>query len=90
MSTGANGCLGQEVARVGARLALLGRRTEKAHISLADLVDLSGIWAAPSTDLLDPNALMGTVDLALKHLGKLDVLVNTGSTMRGPLWPKRY
>jgi len=78
--TGATGVLGGEmarsVARSGARVAVLGRREEKAR-RLAEEIEAEGKEAlALPADVLDSDQLRGARDALLERWGRLDILVN--------------
>jgi NAD(P)-dependent dehydrogenase (short-subunit alcohol dehydrogenase family) len=78
--TGATGVLGSEMARAlarsGARVALLGRREEKAS-SLASELESEGAEAlALPADVLDRSQLEGAKIALLRRWGRVDILVN--------------
>ena len=78
--TGATGVLGGEMARSlarsGARVAVLGRRKEKAR-RLAEEIEAEGKEAlALPADVLDSDQLRGARDALLERWGRLDILVN--------------
>jgi NAD(P)-dependent dehydrogenase (short-subunit alcohol dehydrogenase family) len=78
--TGATGVLGSEMAhslaRSGARVAVLGRREEKAH-RVADEIELAGGEAmALPADVLDADQLEGARTALLERWGRVDILVN--------------
>lgn len=81
MVTGANGNLGSEVAKAfyeaGARLVLVGRKMEKIHSALPDLVSKDRVFVAPSTDLTDERAVQELVDAVVERWTRIDVLANT-------------
>ncbi len=81
MVTGANGNLGSEVAKAfydaGARLALVGRKAEKVHSALPNLVSKDRVFVAPSTDLTDERVVQQLVDTVVETYGQIDVLANT-------------
>ena len=78
--TGATGVLGGAMARGlsnnGARVAVLGRREEKAQ-QLVEEIEQTGTEAlALPADVLDKSQLEGASKTLLKHWGTLDILVN--------------
>ena len=78
--TGATGVLGSEMARAlarsGARVALLGRREEKAS-SLASELESEGAEAlALPADVLDRSQLEEAKIALLRRWGRVDILVN--------------
>jgi NAD(P)-dependent dehydrogenase (short-subunit alcohol dehydrogenase family) len=87
MVTGANGNLGSTVAkafhRAGANLALVGRKIERIHSTLPDLVSEDRVFVAPSTDLTKTDAVQALVTAILDTWGRIDVLANTVGGYRG-------
>ncbi|MGZ9013887.1 MAG: SDR family oxidoreductase [Burkholderiales bacterium] len=84
--TGATGGIGRhvalELARAGARLALVGRDAEALR-SLARTVDALGPESVPLRfDLASPSGHAALVDHAAAKLGGLDVLVNNAGVQR--------
>lgn len=78
--TGATGVLGGEMARglanAGARVAILGRRAEKAREISEDII-VSGGEAMPlAADVLERDALIDARDRLHEKWGRVDVLVN--------------
>jgi NAD(P)-dependent dehydrogenase (short-subunit alcohol dehydrogenase family) len=78
--TGATGVLGGEMARAlarsGARVAVLGRREEKARRVAAE-IDQDGAEAlALPADVLDRGQLEDARDALLRRWGRVDILVN--------------
>ena len=78
--TGATGVLGSEMAstlaRSGARVAVLGRREEKAHRVAGEIEVAGGEALALPTDVLDIGQLEGARDVLLERWGRVDILVN--------------
>jgi NAD(P)-dependent dehydrogenase (short-subunit alcohol dehydrogenase family) len=78
--TGATGVLGGEMARSlarsGARVAVLGRREEKAHRVAEEIEAEGGEALALPADVLDSDQLQGARDALLERWGHLDILVN--------------
>ncbi len=86
--TGATGMLGSEMAlalaRSGARVALLGRREEKAS-SLARELESEGAEAlALPADVLDRSQLEGAKIVLLRRWGWVDILVNAAGGVYVP------
>ena len=78
--TGATGVLGSEMARSlaqsGARVAVLGRREEKAN-RVAGEIEVAGGESLPlPADVLDTGQLEGARDALLERWGRVDILVN--------------
>jgi NAD(P)-dependent dehydrogenase (short-subunit alcohol dehydrogenase family) len=78
--TGATGVLGSEMARTlarsGARVAVLGRREEKAHRVAGEIEVAGGEALALPTDVLDTGQLEGARDVLLERWGRVDILIN--------------
>ncbi|CAA9433278.1 D-mannonate oxidoreductase [uncultured Rubrobacteraceae bacterium] len=78
--TGATGVLGGEMARSlarsGARVAVLGRREEKARQVAAEIENEGGEALALPTDVLDRDQLENARDALLDHWSRVDILVN--------------
>jgi NAD(P)-dependent dehydrogenase (short-subunit alcohol dehydrogenase family) len=78
--TGATGVLGSEMARSlaqsGARVAVLGRRVEKAN-RVAQEIEVAGGQSLPlPADVLDTGQLGSARDALLERWGRVDILVN--------------
>jgi NAD(P)-dependent dehydrogenase (short-subunit alcohol dehydrogenase family) len=78
--TGATGVLGGEMARSlalsGARVAVLGRREEKARRVVTEIEDERGTALALPADVLDRGQLERARDTLLDRWGSVDILVN--------------
>ena len=78
--TGATGVLGGEMARSlarsGARVAVLGRREEKASRVAAEIEAAGGESLALPADVLDRNELERARSVLLEHWAGVDILVN--------------
>lgn len=78
--TGGTGVLGgvmaQGLAAAGARVAVLGRRAEKAEAVAAAVRDLGGEAIATPADVLDQPALERVRSELLQRWGSIDLLVN--------------
>jgi|SRR5215210_1897403 len=80
VATGATGVLGGELARSlarsGARIAVLGRREEKARRVAAEIENEVGGALALAADVLDKGQLEEVRNTLLGHWGRVDILVN--------------
>ena len=78
--TGATGVLGSEMARSlarsGARVAVLGRREEKANRVAGEIEVAGGEALALPADVLDTDQLEGARDALIERWGRVDILVN--------------
>lgn len=78
--TGATGVLGGEMARSlahsGARVAVLGRREEKARRVTDEIEQAGGEALALPADVLERDQLEDARDALLEHWGGVDILVN--------------
>lgn len=78
--TGATGVLGGEMARSlahsGARVAVLGRREEKARRVTEEIEQAGGEALALPADVLERDQLEDARDVLLEHWGGVDILVN--------------
>jgi NAD(P)-dependent dehydrogenase (short-subunit alcohol dehydrogenase family) len=91
--TGATGILGGEMARAlarsGARVAVLGRREEKARRVAEEIEEAGGEALALPADVLERDQLEDARDELLEHWGGVDILVNAaggnvpGATLGG-------
>jgi NAD(P)-dependent dehydrogenase (short-subunit alcohol dehydrogenase family) len=78
--TGATGVLGGEMARSlarsGARVAVLGRREEKANRVAGEIEVAGGESLALPANVLDTGQLQNARDALLERWGRVDILVN--------------
>ncbi len=78
--TGATGVLGSEMARSlarsGARVAVLGRREERANRVAEEIEAADGQSLPLPADVLDTGQLVGARDALLESWGRVDILVN--------------
>jgi NAD(P)-dependent dehydrogenase (short-subunit alcohol dehydrogenase family) len=91
--TGATGVLGGEMgrglARAGARVGVLGRRSQRAAEVAREISDFGGEAIALPADVLDEKQLRSARDTVLDCWGRLDVLLNAaggnvpGATLSG-------
>jgi NAD(P)-dependent dehydrogenase (short-subunit alcohol dehydrogenase family) len=81
MVTGGTGNLGGPVARAfaaaGAKVIIVDRDAAKQRALFVDWVDSSDHWLAAPIDVMSEADGMATVQRAVEHFGRLDVLVNT-------------
>jgi len=84
--TGATGVLGGAIAgglaAAGARVAILGRRAERAEAVAERIRAAGGAAEATPADVLDPAELERVRDNLLAHHGRIDVLVNAAGGNR--------
>ncbi len=89
--TGANGSLGQAVARqflaVGARLILIDRAKGRLSAAFPELDQSPDHILIDAVDAGDPALMQWAVQQTVDHFGRLDILVNTvgGFEARGPV-----
>jgi NAD(P)-dependent dehydrogenase (short-subunit alcohol dehydrogenase family) len=89
-TTGIGFAIADRFLREGARVVVTGRDRELGQRAEAELRDLGPSWFL-AADAADPAAVASSVDLAVEHLGTLDVLVNNAgigveaSLLRTPL-----
>ena len=78
--TGATGVLGSEMARAlawsGAKVAVLGRREQKANTVAAEIEVAGGEALALPADVLDTDQLEYARDALIERWGRVDILVN--------------
>src|SRR2546430_7610288 len=78
--TGGTGVLGSALARglarAGARVAILGRRRERAEAVAAEIVAAGGEAVATPADVLRKDELDGVREMLLHRWGRIDILVN--------------
>jgi len=84
--TGGTGVLGGALARglaeAGAKVGILGRRTEKAEEVAAELRGAGGEALPLTADVLDREQLQGARDRVLATWGRVDILVNAAGGNR--------
>jgi NAD(P)-dependent dehydrogenase (short-subunit alcohol dehydrogenase family) len=74
-TTGLGFAIAERFLREGARVVVTGRDEELGSRAQAKLGDAGQVWFV-AADAGDPAALARSVDVAVGHLGALDVLVN--------------
>lgn len=78
--------MAREYARLGARLVLVARDADTLERARQDLRDRGAEVLALECDVTDRAQVRATLDLALQHYGRLDVLVNDAGRIEvGPL-----
>jgi NAD(P)-dependent dehydrogenase (short-subunit alcohol dehydrogenase family) len=81
MVTGGVGNLGSATARAflaaGAKVVPVDRSQDRLEDTFSDLVGSPDHYLAGSVDLADPTSAQAAVDETIRHLGRIDVLVNT-------------
>jgi len=84
--TGGTGVLGGALARglaeAGAKVGILGRRTEKAEAVAREIQEAGGEALPLTADVLDRGQLEGARDGVLSAWGRVDVLVNAAGGNR--------
>ncbi len=74
--TGIGRCVAEEAGRLGAKVAICGRRQEKLDAASAELSALGIDVLAKSCDTRQPEQVAEFVDATLQKFGRVDVLVN--------------
>ncbi|MCX7961440.1 MAG: SDR family oxidoreductase [Burkholderiales bacterium] len=84
--SGIGRCTAHELASLGARVALVGRRAEKLERVRAEIAEAGGEARCYACDIREEEAVRRTVSEALADLGRLDFLVNNaGGQFAAPL-----
>lgn len=91
MITGASSGIGAETARQlakeGAKVALLARRSDKLDVVCKGIEDSGGIALACVADVTDKASLDAAVSMVVEKFGHLDIVVaNAGSGIAGPIY----
>src|SRR5260370_13434084 len=80
--TGGNGGIGLGMARglaqAGAAVAIAGRNAKKSEAAAAELAKLGAKTAVLEFDCTDEVACRKMLADAVKHVGRLDILLNNG------------
>lgn len=84
--SGIGRCTAHELAALGARVALLGRRPEKLERTRAEIAEARGEARAYACDIRDEETVRRTVSNVLADFGRIDQLVNNaGGQFSAPL-----
>ena len=93
--TGGTGVLGgamaHGLAQAGAKVAIVGRRSEKAEAAAQEIRDAGGQASAAPGDVMDKAQLERVRDAVLTEWGKIDILVNAagGTTPQATIPPDK-
>lgn len=83
--TGASSGMGKEIAyqfaKEGANVLAVARRADRLNELVEDTKDFEGKIIAYSADITDKEKVEGMIDEAVKHFGKLDILINNAGIM---------
>jgi citronellol/citronellal dehydrogenase len=84
--SGIGRCTAHELAALGARVALLGRKPEKLQTVNAEIVQSGGEAKSYSCDIREEDRVREIVGQVLADFGRIDALVNNaGGQFRAPL-----
>lgn len=84
--SGIGRCTAHELASLGARVALVGRRKEKLDAVAQEIADAGGSAHVCPADIREEEQVRGAVRAALAEFGRLDFLVNNaGGQFFSPL-----
>ena len=84
--SGIGRCTAHELAALGARVALVGRKPEKLEAVRREICDAGGLASAHACDIRDEERVRETVAAALATHGRIDGLVNNaGGQFPSPL-----
>jgi citronellol/citronellal dehydrogenase len=84
--SGIGRCTAHELAALGARVALVGRKVEKLEAVAREITDAGGSARCYAVDIREEERVAETVRTALADLGRLDFLVNNaGGQFAAPL-----
>jgi citronellol/citronellal dehydrogenase len=84
--SGIGRCIAHELAALGARVALVGRKLEKLEAVAREIVDAGGAAACHSCDIREEDRVRETVSAVVGEFGRIDFLVNNaGGQFAAPL-----
>ena len=84
--SGIGRCTAHELAALGARVALVGRKAEKLEAVAREIADAGGSAVCHTADIREEERVREVVRAALADLGRLDFLVNNaGGQFGSPL-----
>lgn len=84
--SGLGRCTAHELASLGARVALIGRKVEKLEKVKAEIAKAGGAAQAYSCDIREEETVRTTVEKILREFKKIDLLVNNaGGQFAAPL-----
>jgi citronellol/citronellal dehydrogenase len=84
--SGIGRCTAHELAALGARVALIGRKADKLEVVAREIVDAGGSARCYTADIREEERVQEVVRAALGDFGRLDFLVNNaGGQFGSPL-----
>jgi citronellol/citronellal dehydrogenase len=84
--SGMGRCTAHELASLGAKVALIGRKLEKLDLTRHEIAQAGGEARAYSCDIREEEAVKATVGKVLADFGRIDALVNNaGGQFAAPL-----
>ena len=84
--SGIGRCIAHELAALGARVALVGRRLEKLEAAGREIADAGGTATCHSCDIREEDRVRETVAAVIAEFGGIDFLVNNaGGQFAAPL-----
>ena len=84
--SGQGRCTAHELASLGAKVALIGRKIEKLNLTRNEIAEAGGEARAYSCDIREEDAVKATVEKVLADFGRIDALVNNaGGQFAAPL-----
>jgi citronellol/citronellal dehydrogenase len=84
--SGLGRCAAHELAALGARVALIGRKADKLERVCAEIAQAGGQALAYPCDIREEDAVRATVQAVLRGLGRIDFLLNNaGGQFAAPL-----
>ncbi len=91
--TGGSGVFGsvfcRALAACGAKVAVLGRKTEKAEPEVREILAEGGEAVAVAAEVLDKNSLLEARKMILERWGKINILINgAGGAIKGATVPQ--